>query len=151
MDKKNWLCFRDVESGEQGGVRPLYLILYPICQSNWLESIHYRLFCFRRIRSFINYAQEHLGKSEEQSVIIFWLDWRKNELFLQSSTWKKKSKSIVKVKSRFFKNRELYWYWSNLSQNSNCGRELVKNPGFKSPLGKVKFFCPIFFSFSHSP
>ena len=31
------------------------------------------------------------------------------------------------------------------------GGNLFKNPGFKSPLGKVKFFCPIFFSFSYFP
>ena len=31
------------------------------------------------------------------------------------------------------------------------GGNLFKNPGFKSPLGKVNFFCPILFSFSYSP
>ena len=28
------------------------------------------------------------------------------------------------------------------------GRNLFKHPGFKSSSGKVKFFCPVFFSFS---
>ena len=28
------------------------------------------------------------------------------------------------------------------------GGNQFKNPGFQSPLGKVKFFCPIFFSYS---
>ena len=47
------------------------------------------------------------------------------------------------LKSRFFKNHELYW--SNLPLNSNCGREFVQKSRFKSPPGKVNFF--VLFSF----
>ena len=31
------------------------------------------------------------------------------------------------------------------------GGKMTENPGFKSPLRKVKFFCSFFFSFSNSP
>ena len=48
------------------------------------------------------------------------------------------------VKSRFFKNRQLYW--SNLPQNSNCERELVQKSRVQIPVGEGQFFCPVFFS-----
>ena len=53
------------------------------------------------------------------------------------------------LKSRFFKNRELYW--SNLPQNSNFGWELVQKSEVQIPVNEGQFFCPIFFSFSYSP
>ena len=44
------------------------------------------------------------------------------------------------VKSRFFKNRELYW--SNLPQNSNLGREsFVQKSGVQIPVGEGQIFC----------
>ena len=44
------------------------------------------------------------------------------------------------LKSRFFKNRELYWY--NLSKNSNLGREsLVQKSGVRIPVGEGQIFC----------
>ena len=48
----------------------------------------------------------------------------------------------LKVKSRFFKNRKLYW--SNLPQNSNCGRELVQKSGVQIPVGKGQIFLSCF-------
>ena len=42
---------------------------------------------------------------------------------------------ILALKSRFLKNRELYW--SNLPQNSNLGREsFVQNSGVRIPVGE---------------
>ena len=50
----------------------------------------------------------------------------------------------INLKSRFFKNRELYW--SNHPQNSNLGGiVLFKNLGFESQWGRVKLFA-FFFS-----
>ena len=45
---------------------------------------------------------------------------------------------MFRVKSRFFKNRELYW--STLPQNSNCGRELVQKSGVQIPVGESQIF-----------
>ena len=42
-----------------------------------------------------------------------------------------------KLKSRFFKNRELYL--SNLPQNSNCGRELDLKSGVQIPVREGHF------------
>ena len=53
---------------------------------------------------------------------------------------------IVKVKLRFFKNRELYW--SNLHQNSNLGREsFVQKFWGSNPSGGGSNFLPFFFTF----
>ena len=46
------------------------------------------------------------------------------------------------LKSRFFKNRELYW--SNLPQNSNCGQELVQKSGVQIPVGEGQIFLFLF-------
>ena len=46
------------------------------------------------------------------------------------------------VKSRFFRNRELYW--SNLPQNSNCGQELAQKSGVQIPVGEGKTFLSCF-------
>ena len=44
------------------------------------------------------------------------------------------------VKSRFFKNRELYW--SNLAQNQNLWREsFVQKSGVQIPVGEGQIFC----------
>ena len=44
------------------------------------------------------------------------------------------------VKSRFFKNRDLYWY--NLPQNSNLGQErFVQKTGVQIPVGEGQIFC----------
>ena len=44
------------------------------------------------------------------------------------------------IKSRFFKNRELYW--SNLPQNSSLGREsFVQKFGVQIPVGEGQIFC----------
>ena len=43
------------------------------------------------------------------------------------------------LKSRFFKNCELYW--SNLPQSSNCGRELDQKSGVQIPVGEGQIFC----------
>ena len=51
-------------------------------------------------------------------------------------------KLLQQVKSRFFKNRELYW--SNLPQNSNCGRELVQKSGVQIPVGEGQIFFSYF-------
>ena len=48
----------------------------------------------------------------------------------------------MQVKSRFFKNRELYW--SNLPQNSNCGRDLIQKFGVEIPIGEGKIFLSCF-------
>ena len=50
--------------------------------------------------------------------------------------------TVLFIKSRFFKNRELYL--SNLPQNSNFRRELVQKSGVQIPSGKVKFFLSRF-------
>ena len=45
-----------------------------------------------------------------------------------------------RLKSRFFENRELYW--SNLTQNSNLGREsFVQKSGVRIPVGEGQIFC----------
>ena len=50
------------------------------------------------------------------------------------------------IKSKFFKNRELYW--SNLSQNSNLGREsFVQKSGVRIQVGKGQIFFPFSFFF----
>ena len=47
---------------------------------------------------------------------------------------------LWRVKSRFFKNHELYW--SNLPQNSNLGREsFVQKSGVQIPVGEGQIFC----------
>ena len=46
------------------------------------------------------------------------------------------------VKSRFFKNLELYW--SNLPHNSNFGRELVQKSGVQIPVGEGQIFLSHF-------
>ena len=46
------------------------------------------------------------------------------------------------VKSRSFKNRELYW--SNLPQNSNFGQEFVQKSGFHIPVGEGQIFLSLF-------
>ena len=47
---------------------------------------------------------------------------------------------FVYLKSRFFKNRKLYW--SNLPQNSNLGREsFVQKSGVQIPVGEGQIFC----------
>ena len=46
------------------------------------------------------------------------------------------------VKSRIFKNHELYW--SNLPQNSNFGRELVQKSGVQIPVGEGQIFLSRF-------
>ena len=44
-----------------------------------------------------------------------------------------------KVKTRFFKNRELYW--SNLTKNSKLGREsFVQKSGVQIPVGEGQIF-----------
>ena len=48
----------------------------------------------------------------------------------------------IGLKSKFFKNCELDW--SNLPQNSNCGRELVQKSGVQIPVGNIKFFLSRF-------
>ena len=46
------------------------------------------------------------------------------------------------LKSRFFKNHELYW--SNLPQNSNFGQELVQKSGVQIPVGEGQIFLSCF-------
>jgi hypothetical protein len=54
--------------------------------------------------------------------------------------------SRAELKSRFFKDRELYW--SNLPQNSNLGREsFVQKSGVRIPVGRVKLFAIFLFFF----
>ena len=48
----------------------------------------------------------------------------------------------ITIKSRIFKNRELYW--SNLPQNSNFGRELVQKSGVQIPVGEGQNFLSRF-------
>jgi hypothetical protein len=51
------------------------------------------------------------------------------------------------IKSRFFKNCELYW--SNLPQNSNLGREsFVQKSRVQIPVGGVNFFAIFLFFFT---
>jgi hypothetical protein len=49
---------------------------------------------------------------------------------------------LLLLKSRFFKNRELYW--SNLPQNSNCAWELVQKSGVQIPVGEGQIFLSCF-------
>ena len=60
----------------------------------------------------------------------------------QKKVKKKPEECIANVKSRFFKNRELYG--SNLPQNSNCGWELVQKSGVQIPDEKGQNFLSCF-------
>ena len=70
------------------------------------------------------------------------LIWKKSKI--QKTSW------MEIVKSRFFKNRELYW--SNLPQDSNLGREsFVQKSGVQIPIGEGQMFLSWFlfiFTFS---
>ena len=54
------------------------------------------------------------------------------------------------MKSRFFLRTACYIDLISLKIQI-VDAYLFKNPGFKSLFGKVKLFCPVFFSFSYSP
>ena len=64
------------------------------------------------------------------------------------SIWNRFSVQKIKIKSRFFENRQLYW--SNLPQNTSLEREsLVQKSGLQtlSPSGGMSKFLPFFFFF----
>jgi hypothetical protein len=67
------------------------------------------------------------------TIFIWWKQGTFTKLFQASPSWHQ-------LKSRFFKNRELYWY--NLPQNSNLGREsFVQKSGVQIPVGEGQVFC----------
>ena len=73
----------------------------------------------------------------------------RNQACMKKRKKKKKawSKIFLLLKSRFFKNRELYW--SNLPQNSNLWREsFVQKSGVQIPVGKGQIFCHFSFFFT---
>ena len=111
---------------------------------SWLYLVvsvfyHYRLY------GMWNLIIEVIFKLEAKvDPLAVWVQFNKKKIlescWFQLKFWNKNRNdsapvlTFFKVKSRFFKNRELCW--SNLPQNSNCGRELVQKSGVQIPVGE---------------
>ena len=89
---------------------------------------------FKRSENFNNNS----SKNKIENIYLILLQQIKN--FIASEFWTS-IRDFLKVKSRFFKNHELYW--SNLPKNSNCGQELQKS-GVQILVGEGQIFLSRF-------
>ena len=93
-------------------------------------------------------AESRVKVWKKMGYVYFIWEQKKSTLFWSNSVWNSNRNSATicsndKVpKVEIFKNLELYW--SNLPQNSNCGRELVQKSGVQIPIGEGQIFLSSF-------